>query len=297
MVGSLLVPLDGTPQAEEALPYGTVIASRTGALMWLLLVIDPTSHLCDYRQGRELGREMAWAHGYLQRKRQHLADLGVEARTQVAYGYPAHCILQWAERWGVDIIALAGGPPAAPGPWARGSVAQRVVQSSLRPVLLVKRGEQVLWPPRSILVPLDGSRLSAAVLPLARELAQALDSTLVLARVVAVEGLSEEDMARRFLEEARQRVQAELEQEACRLGREGVRAMARALVGHPVSSLLSLAREVEAGLIALSSHGAHGREGKVWPLGSVAQAIVQRSPLPCLVVRPPPLFPSAASFV
>jgi len=282
MIRSLLVPLDGSPQAEEALTYGTAIASRMGALIWLLLVIDPISHLSDYRQGRELGRETAWAHVYLQRKRQQVEDLGLEAGTQVAHGYPAYCILRWAEQWGVDIIALAGGPPAAPGPWARGEVAQRVVQSSPRPVLLVRPGQRVLWPPRRILVPLDGSSRAAAALPLAGELARALGSTLVLARVVAVEGLPEE-VCGPWLEEARWRAQAQLEEEARRLERAGIVAAARAVVGHPVASILGLAQEMEAGLIALATHG---RGGGDWALGSVAQAVVQRSPLPCLVVRP-----------
>jgi nucleotide-binding universal stress UspA family protein len=281
MVRSLLVALDGSPQAEEALLYGLTLASRTAALLYLLLVIDPTSHLTDFRQRRELGRETTWAHVYLDRKRRELEDLGVEARTQVAHGQPAYCILRWAERWEVDMVALADEPPSAPAPWAKGAVAQRIAQWSQCPVLLVRPGQRALWPPRRILLLTDGSALSRAALPVARELAQALGSVLVLAQVVAVEGLSEE--AHPWLEKERQRALACLREEARRLEREGVKAIPQAVVGHPVSSILALAQEVGAGLIVLSTHG---RGGGPWPLGSVAHAILQRSPLPCLLVRP-----------
>ena len=64
----------------------------------------------------------------------------------------------------------------------------------------------------------------------------------------------------------------------------GVKARSVATIGFPVDETVRVATEVGAGLIALATHGRSGVNR--WIMGSVADGVVRRSALPCLLVRP-----------
>src|SRR5947209_17067953 len=53
MIKNILVPLDGSPLAEGALPYAKAIASRTGASLILVRAARNTSPLGDMTYGQQ----------------------------------------------------------------------------------------------------------------------------------------------------------------------------------------------------------------------------------------------------
>ncbi|MER3445208.1 MAG: hypothetical protein C4333_14240 [Meiothermus sp.] len=67
----------------------------------------------------------------------------------------------------------------------------------------------------------------------------------------------------------------------------GIEASLEGVQGYPVPSILEAARSHD--LILMSPHGAGGAER--WPLGSVAQEVLQHSPVPVLLVRHPAPIP------
>ena len=136
---------------------------------------------------------------------------------------------------------------------------------------------------KRILVPLDGSRVAEGVLPHAEHLAKAMGSEIVLLRVLRP----------REFEGGRYPVHIEIRIKSASkyLGR-----ISEALKGHgiPVSTAVTSgidlgdavadwAKENDVDAIALMSHGL-GRAAKAI-FGSVAERLLERSPVPVLVVR------------
>ncbi len=74
-----------------------------------------------------------------------------------------------------------------------------------------------------------------------------------------------------------------LEREAGRLSRSGAKIETRVVSGIPEHALVACAEEVQAQLIAIGSHGR--RNSSAWRLGSVADRLALRSPLPVLIVQ------------
>ncbi len=133
-----------------------------------------------------------------------------------------------------------------------------------------------------ILVPLDGSPLAEAVMPQVVELAALRKSEVLLLRVAlthAIPGTDPIEAQVRAVEEA----QAYLARIEAMLGTQGLTAKSAVRYGHAVEEILDHARVVGADLIAMSTHGRSGF--RRWVLGSVAESIVRRSPIPVLLLR------------
>jgi nucleotide-binding universal stress UspA family protein len=139
---------------------------------------------------------------------------------------------------------------------------------------------------KRVLVPVDGSALSAAILPFIAQIAGPLGSEVVLLRVVPsslpdVEGsrhvVIDELMAR--LAEAKEY----LESLAEGLAGQGVRVRIEVRRGDPVFQIAAVARELKADLIAMTSHGRSGLDRLLF--GSVAGAVLRRAEVPVFLMR------------
>ncbi len=134
---------------------------------------------------------------------------------------------------------------------------------------------------RSILVPLDGSAFSEHALPLALSVARRSGAQLYLAHVLAGRG-GLADITDRASAASRT---AYLERVAQQIEKQSVRAPITSILTGPVAeTLLEHAQAVGCDLIVLTTHG-RGALSRLW-LGSVADVIVRRSPIPVMLVRP-----------
>jgi nucleotide-binding universal stress UspA family protein len=140
---------------------------------------------------------------------------------------------------------------------------------------------------RRVIVPLDGSPLAEGVLPFILEIAGPLDLEVTLVRVVtplrppAIEGAHHavlDDAERRFVE-ARRYVDAI----ADTLSARGVRASAHVRRGDPVTEILAAARDANADLVAMTTHGRSGLGRLLF--GSVAEAVVREAKIPVFLLR------------
>ncbi len=136
----------------------------------------------------------------------------------------------------------------------------------------------------TVLVPLDGSPLAEAALPMAEEvLRDNPDATLVLMRAAwatalpGVDPISAEVAAVKEAEEY-------LEQVAARLRQRGVgRIVTSVWYGSPASSIVEAAEARKADLIIMSTHGRSGLGRLI--LGSVAESVLRGTRTPILLVR------------
>jgi nucleotide-binding universal stress UspA family protein len=134
---------------------------------------------------------------------------------------------------------------------------------------------------QSILVPLDGSVTAEAVLPHVRRLLRRSDSEVILLRVAnPPAGDDYMPLYEASLAAAREYVTGIRD----RLLGQGTRASAVARVGPPAGTILEVAEEKKATMIALATHGRTGVARAI--LGSVAEHVIRRSAVPVIAVRP-----------
>ena len=313
MIRSVLVPLDGSPFGEHALPLAVSVARRAGATLRLLHV---QSLLDSYFSDAPLLDETLEAS---LKERQRLADLAylhavgkrlsalapVSVTPLVAEGEVAATITAQAIKTAADLVVMTTHGRGPLGRFWMGSVADELVRTLPIPLLLVRpreaapdfRKELVL---KRLLVPLDGSDLAEQVLEPALALGQLMDAEYTLVRVirpilplgVLPEAGTFGEQTREMIdkveaEQRRQRAEAEkyLEQVATRLREQSLQVQTRVLVeDRPVAGILDEAQAAGADLIALGTHGRRGLARLL--VGSVADKVVRGSPLPVLLHRP-----------
>lgn len=137
----------------------------------------------------------------------------------------------------------------------------------------------------NILVPLDGSPLAEAVLGELNRLAAPGQMHVVLLRVVHRTQPVRGDEAAAYYTVAELQASARdyLEGIARRLAEQGVEAEVAIRAGDAAQEIVAAAHECRADLIAMGTHGRSGVSRVV--LGSVAEAVVRRSPVPVMLVR------------
>jgi len=137
------------------------------------------------------------------------------------------------------------------------------------------------------LVPLDGSMVAEAIVPFILEIAGPLDMEVALLRVVVpappmgLEGSSY--VVAEDVEKLRANAEAYLASVAVALRDQGVRVAIQVRFGEAVPEILAGAREVEADLIAMTTHG-RGGLGRLL-FGSVAEAVLRQAAIPVFMMR------------
>jgi nucleotide-binding universal stress UspA family protein len=137
-----------------------------------------------------------------------------------------------------------------------------------------------------ILVPLDGSRLAAAVVPYAFTLARASDARVSLLAVVASSperaeepSAAQEGDGRHVTEDT-----AYLDSVAAPMRAHGLTVTTVVRHGNAANEILTASEDEGCSLIVMSTHGRTGLERL--RMGSVAQHVLRHAIIPTLVVRP-----------
>lgn len=142
MYTKILVPLDGSPLAEAAIPHARALAECTSAQVILLRVaIDPGAEFAfsDPSLAEPLVEQMETeAKKYLGAKARELYRDGFRVVTMMREGPVAETILDVADEIGADVIAMCTHGRTGPARWLLGSVADRVVRGSRVPVMLIR---------------------------------------------------------------------------------------------------------------------------------------------------------------
>jgi nucleotide-binding universal stress UspA family protein len=135
----ILLPLDGSEVAEQAMPLAIAQAERFRAQLILLRAVEPilyTRSLAALEDARQ--ERMEWARDYLESVATRIRERGVQTRIVVMEEAPNVAITQYAETNQVDLIVLCSRGRSGPSRWLMGSVADRIVRGANVPVLLVR---------------------------------------------------------------------------------------------------------------------------------------------------------------
>lgn len=124
---TILVPLDGTPLAEQALKTAQEIAEQTHATLLLQHVIDNSQEQPDS--------------GYLARIAQKLQDQGIAVQTQTSSGNTADEIARLSHEPPIGLVVMASHRRKGLERIALGSIAESVLQHTNVPVLLIEARE------------------------------------------------------------------------------------------------------------------------------------------------------------
>ncbi len=308
MIASVLVPLDGSPEAEQVIPYAEALLSTGGNILLFTVVSDlgtPVASdpdLTNWQRTPNPGQEADYAteldaaRAALQQIVARKPDSGNTWSVAVALGDPAEQILRTLAQRGTDLVAMTTHGRGALGRIVFGSVADRIVRTSPAPVLLARPALTAPAPETAtinrLLVPLDGSERAEAALPVATALAQRLaipvhlvratNSAQVLATLGGGSAPFPTPPAHMYDE-----LGSNLENEATTylsgvakgLQAEGIAASWSVGAGAPYAEITDAIKPGD--LLVMTSHG---RSGVMrWLLGSVAEKLVREAPAPVLL--------------
>ena len=194
------------------------------------------------------------------------------------------------------LIAMATHGRSGLNRFLLGSVAEKVLRGTVNPLLLIRPGKDAKSEgeetPKSIVVPLDGSELAEAVLPIVTDMAKLLDLEVELFRAYHIPyGVYSGDDVfyawnfEELLAGARIEAAEYLAKKAAGLKRLGVAEVTCVTKeGLAADEIITLGRQTPDSLIAMSSHGRSGV--RRWVVGSVAETVVRHSRNPVLISRP-----------
>jgi nucleotide-binding universal stress UspA family protein len=299
---SVLVPLDGSPLAEQAIPLALEIA-RVARSKVRLVFVHQSPPPPFYEESaklyvsidlamRKAGRD--YLRGFADRLRERS---GLRISSVAIDGWAAQALVKYVQDVGADLVAMTThGRGGVRGAWL-GSVADHLVRTLDVPVIVTRAREGAVSlsaPPkiREIMVPLDGSPLAEAALAPAAAVAGLFDAELVLVQVVpppTAGSLLPVTFAAGYDTEAvalqRKAAQGYLDGLGEDLRQRGVRVKTTVVVGSNVGeALIKLAHPEQIDLVAIASHGRRGVRRLM--LGSVADKLIRAAEPPVLVVRP-----------
>jgi nucleotide-binding universal stress UspA family protein len=273
----VMVTLDGSPFAEQALPAAHTLCQAYGAGLTLMSVNHGSERRRLPLPVRTVDRVQV-SHGreqYLSQVAAQCASLGVSAKLNVTSGIVSDEIVATAHDGDTDVLVMSTHGRSGVARLMLGSVANRVVQSATVPVLLIPAPNGQRYPVSSfkrLLVALDGTDASELSLPYARTLAERFGSELTLL-AVPEDPDSPEQVTNASLY---------LEGVANDLNNSELKCVAIVTGLDPAATIVSMAEDWDTDLIVMATHGRGGLDRLM--LGSVADHVVRSSHRPVLLV-------------
>jgi nucleotide-binding universal stress UspA family protein len=194
---SIVVPLDGSPFAEHALPVAGALARAARARLRLVLVheLPPPPH---DRASAKLYVSVEVAvrksqRGYLREVADRLRQQhGVQVTTLVPEGQVGPTLTGWIHDSDADLVVMTTHGRSALGRTLLGSVADYVLRTVEVPMVLVRppaapapaTPTESGWAPEEIVVALDGSALAEAALAPVSDVARLFGVPIMVTQVV-----------------------------------------------------------------------------------------------------------------
>ena len=283
----ILVPLDGSGEAEGVIPYLRDLAPGFGSRV----------HILGVGIGRKTRRVNRLLEDYVNRIAHGLQSDNIKAEAVTRYGIAADKILDFTAENEIDLIIMTTHGRGGITRWWMGSVAEKVISEATAPVLLVrsKRPSKTgatgkLNFLHKILAPLDGSDIGEAALPYAETLAINSGALISLLQVVSPPGTVEASLLggpdwRKFVKAMQNAGEDYLKNIAERLSGKGIKSTYDVVTGDPADKIVEYADDKSVSLIAMSTHGRTGLAR--WVLGSIADKVLHSARIPILLVRSP----------
>jgi len=284
----ILVPLDGSEQAESALPIAEQLATQLGVDLELIQVLPfpvlPFVATAGYLPGDVYEQVAA---DQQRRAREELEGVAARARKHgvpvvnihIERGETAQTLIEMATSVHAGLVVMTTHGRTGLTRFALGSVADRVVRSGTVPVLLIRSSST---PDSSstleqVVVPLDGSTLAETALDLTVQLAGPVVREITLLRVADHRDGSEAVLqAESYLNTVHDQLVGRLFGRDCHI-RQLV------LTGNPAECIVNCA-EANGKLTIMATHGEAGI-GR-WTMGSIADRVLRDGRTPLVLVHP-----------
>jgi nucleotide-binding universal stress UspA family protein len=297
MIGfrNILIPLDRSETAEQAVSVAASIARRSGGTLRLVSVEERLPALAFASDSLEIVQEMeqadrSGAAEYLESIASAVREVqGGKVETTVLEGSAARALSEYADANAVDLIVMTTRGRGALGRWLIGSVTDGMLRRVHVPVLLLHPRD----PPwalhfRKLLVALDGEIedqvLASAVAlgslypPAHYTIARVVEPPLpVMTPLSPYPVLVEPERLAHLETEARTYVEGVSE----RLRTGGLESSCEVLVGDVATQLLRVAEATPSDCIVVGTHSRRGLDRLM--LGSEAERIVHTAKLPVLI--------------
>ncbi len=273
----ILLATDGSSTAQDAACALAGLPLPAGSKIVLVTVVPVGSEEDGLRQFAPI--------------RHALKEHAVDIETEIRFGVPAEQILRAEEALQPDLIVLGSRGISKVARFWLGSVAERVAQYCLNPVLLVWPGHTQF---RKILVGLDRSPLGERVASWLQQFPFPFRTEVHLATFVTIMDVFSRWrrmwlppapvllrlMERQECAEAERQLTSSKDRfcDAARITHTHVRT------GNPADGLLQLANELSADLLVVGSHG-RGLFALLL-LASVSDRILTDTPCSLLIVKP-----------
>jgi nucleotide-binding universal stress UspA family protein len=272
----ILVPLDGSEFAEQALPTAQVITESLSGRLTLLSVIQSSGAPRTLPMMHSNLDGDLWEHEeYLRKIAAKFEGTGIKTESTVAVGSVAGEILSATYRQHIDLLVMSTHGRSGVGRMLVGSVANEVLRQGQVPILLVRPGAGASYAQphfRRLLVTLDGSAAAEQVLPYSHALALNFDSEVILLSV------TDDQEAESRLPNLKQY----LDNVANSFHEAGINTRAIVTGYRPAVTIVNIASSEAADLVMMATRGRGGRERLFY--GSVADRVVKQSQIPILLV-------------
>lgn len=299
MIKQILVPLDGSPLAENVLPHTVAVARPFGARISLLRVLEQAQSTDQSLSVDPLTWQISKseAKDYLDIIAANFQQAGLLTENTILEGQAAERIVQFAQNRDIDLIILSSHGRSGLSGWNVSSVVQKVIHRANLATMIVRAyqpttSELTSLRYRRLLVPLDCSQRAECVLPLVTTLARFHESQLILAHVVRRPEmprrtpLTQEDI--KLIDQFTQRCEVGatryFDQLKPRLSSEEIDVRTLMVVSDNVAGTLhEIAEEENVDLVVLSAHGYSGTAK--WPYGSAAISFIAYGTTPLLIIQ------------
>jgi nucleotide-binding universal stress UspA family protein len=220
-----------------------------------------------------------------------LATRWPDAEVVLSAKTPAEAILSEAQKFRADVIVIGWRGHGPARRLLMGSVSRDVVRRATCGVLVVRRPTRI----RHVVVALDGSPNATRALRLIAALPPPRDGRVTLVQVVevmaergrgpSVAGIraTVSEVVRQMNADRVERARKTLDHASVQLRRAGWGTRTEQRTGEPLRGLLDSVIAAQADLVVVGARGTSGVRQLL--LGSVAEGMLLRSPVPVLIVR------------
>mgnify|MGYP001813112035 CR=1 FL=1 len=139
MFNRILLAIDGSPHAREALKYARDLALLDGAQVILVHAFEQVrTYLGEPQEGQVVARRVASGYEVADDAAKELQDAGLEVVVEVLEGPAADAILRVADVRECDLIVMGSRGHGTVTSLLLGSVSHRVLAHTQTPVMIVR---------------------------------------------------------------------------------------------------------------------------------------------------------------
>jgi nucleotide-binding universal stress UspA family protein len=264
----IMLVTDGTEFSSSAVDEAIKLATRCKARLFAYSVLANPEYETPLGQPLHKLEKQAVVERLME-VRSKAEAVGVECEILLGHGEDPYTeIVDQAEQSAMDMVVMGRRDKSDLLRTMLGSTTEKVIGHTHSDVLVVPRGAVIEG--KGMVLPVDGSRYSDAAAVTTINLAKQCSTKVTVVSIATDEHMRDD------AEKMVKQVQA-------KMAEEGIKADAEVRVGQPDEGIVACARERNADLIIMGSHGRTGLDRLL--IGSISERVIGRAECPVLGVK------------